>query len=129
VRSKMVTSVVCVVLFISTCLQAESKQAGLLVPGSQNSGIASGQIRPLPGEPPEPEDEQHARAEKDMAKRANKERQAQLKRDTERLVKLASELQGYVDKSNEGILSLDVVKKAEEIEKLAHSVKEKMKGQ
>ena len=34
----------------------------------------------------------------------------------------------YVDKSNENVLSLDVVKKAEEIEKLAHSVKDKMKG-
>jgi len=33
-----------------------------------------------------------------------------------------------VDKTNEGTLSVDVVKKAEEIEKLAHSVKDKMKG-
>jgi hypothetical protein len=33
-----------------------------------------------------------------------------------------------VDKSNEHTLSLDVVKKADEIEKLAKSVKEKMRG-
>jgi hypothetical protein len=33
-----------------------------------------------------------------------------------------------VDKSSEDTLSLEVVKKAEEIEKLARSVKEKMKG-
>jgi hypothetical protein len=33
-----------------------------------------------------------------------------------------------VDKSNENVLSLEVVKKADEIEKLAHSVKDKMKG-
>jgi hypothetical protein len=33
-----------------------------------------------------------------------------------------------VDKTNESTLSVDVVKKAEEIEKLAHSVKGKMKG-
>jgi hypothetical protein len=33
-----------------------------------------------------------------------------------------------VDKSNENVLSLDVLKKAEEIEKLAHSVKIKMRG-
>jgi hypothetical protein len=37
-------------------------------------------------------------------------------------------LKQYVDKSNENTLSLDVVRKAEEIEKLAHSVKEKMKA-
>jgi len=63
-----------------------------------------------------------------MARKANQEREAQLKRDTERLFKLATELKDYVDKSNENTLSLDVIKKAEEIEKLAHSVKEKMKG-
>jgi hypothetical protein len=33
-----------------------------------------------------------------------------------------------VDKTNENVLSLEVLKKAEEIEKLAHSVKDKMKG-
>jgi hypothetical protein len=33
-----------------------------------------------------------------------------------------------VDKSTKDTLSLDVVKKADEIEKLAHSVKEKMKN-
>ena len=63
-----------------------------------------------------------------MAKKANQERQADLKRDTEKLLKLATELKEYVDKTNEGMLSVDVVKKAEEIEKLAHSVKDKMKG-
>jgi hypothetical protein len=75
-----------------------------------------------------PEDEARAKLERDMAKKANQERQAQLKRDTEKLLKLATELKQYVDKSNENVLSLDVVKKAEEIEKLAHSVREKMKN-
>lgn len=77
--------------------------------------------------PPEM-DENRTRAERDMVKRANQERQAVLKGDTDRLVKLAGELKDYVDKSNENILSVEVLKKAEEIEKLAHSVKEKMKG-
>ena len=49
-------------------------------------------------------------------------------RDTDILLKLANELKQDVDKSNENTLSLEVVKKAEEIEKLAHSVKEKMKA-
>lgn len=66
--------------------------------------------------------------EKDMAKKANQQRQADLKRDTDKLLKLATELKQYVDKSNENVLSMDVIKKAEEIEKLARSVKEKMKG-
>jgi hypothetical protein len=74
------------------------------------------------------DDETHDRIVRDLAKKANLDRQAALKSDTEKLVKLAGELKEYVDKSNENILSLDVLKKAEEIEKLARSVKDKMKG-
>ena len=65
---------------------------------------------------------------KDMEKKANEQRHADLRRDTDKLLQLSTELKQYVDKSNENILSVDVVKKAEEIEKLAHSVKVKMKG-
>jgi hypothetical protein len=74
------------------------------------------------------EDETRLRMEREMAKKANQARQADLKRDTEKLLKLATELKESVDKTTESTLSVDVVKKAEEIEKLAHSVKDKMKG-
>jgi hypothetical protein len=73
-------------------------------------------------------DETQQRLARDMAKKANLTRQALLKADTDKLLKLAVELKDYVDKSNENVLSLEVLKKAEEIEKLAHSVKDKMKG-
>ncbi len=66
--------------------------------------------------------------QKQMQKKANEQRQADLKRDTEKLLKLSTELKEYVDKSNENLLSLDVIKKAEEIEKLARSVKTRMRG-
>jgi hypothetical protein len=65
--------------------------------------------------------------ERERAKKLNQERQAAIKRDTDKLLALATELKDYVDKSNEHVLSLDVVRKAEEIEKLAHHIKEKMK--
>ncbi|HKW16585.1 MAG TPA: hypothetical protein VJO35_03655 [Terriglobales bacterium] len=68
-------------------------------------------------------------AQRNMQKKANEQRQAELKRDTDRLLKLSTELKEYVDKSNENVLSLDVIKKAEEIEKLAHSVRTKMRGE
>jgi hypothetical protein len=74
------------------------------------------------------EDEARARIEHDMEKKAAKERIAALKTDTDRLLKLSVELKQYVDKSDENVLSLDVIKKAEEIEKLAHSVRDKMRG-
>ena len=82
---------------------------------------------PMPGQAA-PEDPGRAKLERELAKKANQERQAALKRDTDKLLKLATELKDYVDKTNESVLSLEVVKKAEEIEKLAHSVKEKMKA-
>jgi hypothetical protein len=62
-----------------------------------------------------------------MEKKANKERQAELKKDTDKLLKLSTELKEYVDKSNQDVLSLEVVKKAEEIEHLAHNVKTRMR--
>jgi hypothetical protein len=73
-------------------------------------------------------DQAQQRLAHDMAKKANLQRQAAIKADTDKLLKLAAELKDSVDKSNENLLSLDVLKKAEEIEKLAHSVKDKMKG-
>jgi len=69
-----------------------------------------------------------SQVQKEMEKRANAQRQAELKRDTDRLLKLSTELKDYVDKTNENVLSLEVMKKAEEIEKLAHSVRTKMRG-
>ena len=60
-----------------------------------------------------------------MEKKAAKQRVAALKTDTDRLLKLSLELKEYVDKSDENVLSLDVIKKAEAIEKLAKSVPRK----
>ncbi len=100
------------------------------------SALGNGQ-RPVPPPPPPGgdlsaapagEDDAGAKLSHDMAKKANEERHVALKNDTDKLLRLAVDLKAYVDKSNEHILSVDVVKKAEEIEKLAHSVKDKMKG-
>ena len=58
---------------------------------------------------------------------ANLERKRQITDDSARLLKLASDLKAEVDKTSKDTLSLGVIRKAEEIEKLAHNVKEKMK--
>jgi len=112
---KMIGSV-CLLLVFCTPQQLSSQQPqpvpprlGLPQPDESNPSI-----------PPQ--------IQKDMEKKANEQRQAELKRDAERLLKLSTELKEYVDKSNQNILSLDVIKKAEEIEKLAHSVKARMRG-
>jgi len=61
--------------------------------------------------PPIDDDENRDRIARDMAKKANLERQAALKADTDKLVKLATELKAYVDKSNENVLSLEVLRR------------------
>jgi hypothetical protein len=103
---------------------------GLLfaIPGNAQSPRGSAPQRVdgtvAPGGPAEIRD----KLAREMAKKANLERQASLKADTAKLLKLSTELKDYVDKTNENVLSMEVLKKAEEIEKLAKSVKEKMKG-
>ena len=91
--------------------------------GSNDSGSTDPQFRQRRNEV----DPLEKQMERDRAKKLNKDRQAAIKRDTDKLLALATELKDYVDKSNEHVLSLDVVRKAEEIEKLAHHVREKMK--
>ncbi len=66
--------------------------------------------------------------QREQAKKWNKQRQQDLKKDTDKLLQLATELKQSVDKSSENTLSVDVVKKCDAIEKLAHSVRQKMKG-
>jgi hypothetical protein len=95
--------------------------------------LSTRQQQPLPPPATQPGVEENGRnippqVQKEMEKRANAQRQADLKRDTERLLKLSTELKDYVDKTNENVLSVEVIKKADEIEKLAHSVKNKMRG-
>jgi hypothetical protein len=62
-----------------------------------------------------------------MLKEANKKRQQDIRDETDKLFQLATELKAAVDKTNENMLSLDVVRKADEVEKLARKVKDKMK--
>jgi hypothetical protein len=103
---------------------------------AQQSSMPSGQVQqpsptgppPLFGEPNDPRDPlQRQRLEK-MEKARQTERQQRLVQDTDKLLDLAKQLKEQVDKSNKDMLSIDVVKKAAEIEKLAKSVKDRMRG-
>lgn len=91
---------------------------------------------PYPGSSPDPfgrprGDDRDPFTEKlaeQQARNRNTDRQKRLVEDTEKLLSLATELKQQVDKTDRNTLSVDVIKKADEIEKLAHSVKERMKG-
>jgi hypothetical protein len=65
--------------------------------------------------------------QKQQAAAAAQMRIDQIKRDSEKLFQLSAELKDQVDKTNGQILSVDAIKKADEIEKLAKSLKGKMK--
>ena len=56
------------------------------------------------------------------------EKQKRLVEQTDKLVQLATDLKAQVAKSNKDTLSIQVIKKADEIEKLAHSMKDQMKS-
>ncbi|MCU1306142.1 MAG: hypothetical protein JWN45_837 [Acidobacteriaceae bacterium] len=73
-------------------------------------------------------DPDEVKREKDMEKARNKERFASLKKDTDQLLALATELKKSVDEASENTLSLEVIHKTEEVEKLAKKVREKMKA-
>jgi len=82
-------------------------------------------LPPMMGDPTVQAD---ARLQHDQARLRNVDRQRQIVSDTQKLVELANQLNAAVQKSNKDTLSMDVVRKADEIEKLAKSVREKMKG-
>jgi hypothetical protein len=56
------------------------------------------------------------------------DKQKRLMEQTDKLLRLATDLKAQVDKSTKDTLSIQVIKKADEIEKLAHSMKEQMKS-
>jgi hypothetical protein len=73
----------------------------------------------------EPFEERIAR---EQAKARNKERQDEMKKDMEKLYQLATELKTAVDKTDENTLSVEVIRKTEDVEKLAKRIREKMKA-
>jgi hypothetical protein len=97
-------------------------------PPSMSPGEPQGRANPGNAHgAPEPDAISHGIEER-MAVRRNSERQKMLVADTDRLLALAQQLKADVDKTDKDVLSIDVVKRAEQIEKLAKSVKEKMRG-
>ena len=69
-----------------------------------------------------------ARMEEGRVKTANDDRHKRLASDVDKLLSLTNELKADLDKTNKDELSLDVIRKAQEIEKLAHDVQNRMKN-
>ncbi len=69
-----------------------------------------------------------ARQQQKLAETATTERQKQLSDEAAKLLQLATELKAAVDKSNKNEMSLEVIRKADDVEKLAHDLKLKMRS-
>lgn len=99
--------------------------AWMLVP----AGIA--QQGSAPAKPPESKSSD-AKTEQSASKAPltpEEKRREDLRADTEKLYQLTKELQIEVAKSNKDTLSVSVIKKAQEIERLAKSIKERTRNQ
>ena len=85
-------------------------------------------VLPSAGSTVDPGDPFRAGMEARRLKMQNDDRHKRLVSDTEKLLSLSTELKEDVSKTTKNELSLDVIKKAAEIEKLAHDVKERMRS-
>lgn len=118
-RQAHLLAVVTLVL-TAAALTAPAQHNGPEPPQGINNGLNNDHDRNGPAISPQMQEQQ--------AERRNSDRQRQLIADTEKLFQLAGQLRDEVSKSNKEQLSIPVIKKSEEIEKLAKSVKERMRG-
>lgn len=72
-------------------------------------------------------DPMRASMKEQMIRQANEQRHKKMLDDANKLVQLSNELKADVEKTQNDELSVEVLKKAAELEKLAHDVQQKMK--
>jgi hypothetical protein len=103
--------------------QGQPNSPPLMVPGATSPGM----LPPLdsPGLSTDPV---RTRMDTERMKAMNDDRHKKLSADVDRLSALISELKSSVDKANKDELSVEVIRKAQEIEKLAHDVQSRMKN-
>jgi hypothetical protein len=85
--------------------------------------------RPAPPDPSKDADAPAGSPEKSSTKMVLEANEKDIKKNIEKLFQLATDLKAEVEKTDSSqVLSLAMVKKAEEIEKLAHVIKTRAKG-
>lgn len=123
VSVRRLTEMALLVTLMVLTLSAAHMAAQVVDPSqTSDASVSAGQQQRTPDNP------FSLQQKRDLVKKQNELREQEIKKDTDKLLELATELKQYVDKTNENIISLDVIRKAEQIEKLAKSVKDKMKG-
>ena len=127
---KTLRTAIMATLVLGAATGVASAQLGA-TPPIQNVPLGSGRTgmnlppvdgRDIPGPDSMP------RMEEQQARSRNSERQKRLVADTNRLLALIADLKRQIEQAGKDGQQVDVTKKAEEIEKLAKSVKDRMKG-
>jgi biopolymer transport protein ExbD len=113
--SKSISSLILVAVMLAAISTVSAQQIHLPPAVSQSQGMGNVPVR------------SNDDTQRKQAMAVNLQRQAEMKRDGEKLAQLTQELNDYLQNKGEGVISVDALKKAEQIEKLAHSVKSKMK--
>jgi biopolymer transport protein ExbD len=113
--SKSISSLILVAVMLAAISTVSAQQIHLPPAVSQSQGMGNVPVR------------SNDETQRKLAMAVNLQRQAEMKRDGEKLAQLTQELNDYLQNKGEGVISVDALKKAEQIEKLAHSVKSKMK--
>jgi hypothetical protein len=110
--------------------QVPQINGGLPGPGRNSQGFPAlpETANPRPDSNRVLEDSMHKQSDAKRFKELNELRQKEMTSDTAKLVALASDLKDELGKTGQETLSMNAVRKAEQIEKLAHDVRDRMKA-
>src|SRR5215470_13795329 len=106
-------------------VEAQQKNGNPKPPPTLQTGPA---MLPNLNQPAPGPDPMAVRMDAERVKAMNDDRQKKLAADVDRLLALTNELKSSLDKTNKDELSVQVMRKAAEIEKLAHDVQSRMKN-
>jgi hypothetical protein len=122
-------ALLCGLVGLAVCggLAARGQQTGSIPPPLSPPGSLGDAGNPRGNGPGSASDPTLRHMTEQMALKRNTERQQQIVNDTAHLLQLAQQLNDEVAKTSKDQLSVSVVKKADEIEKLAKSIKDKMR--
>ena len=115
-------------LLVSVSCAAQSSKPNLVTVAANQQAEAQKMAASIEATNNATPDDVQTRLRQQQVVNAVLERHAQLQSDTEKLVALTAELKQHVDKAGMNFLSMEVIKKAQEIQKLAKSVQDKMKN-
>jgi hypothetical protein len=109
---------------IAAAIAAQSPQSRT---NSPSRGTVSFQVDRLPDANDVMEIQEQQKSRDASYAAANAERKKEISDESAKLLKLAADLKAEVESTPKDTLSLNVIRQADEIEKLARGVKEKMK--